>query len=293
MAPYSILFHHPFQLSAYLILITALISLWVFKKIWVWLPITLLSLSIALYSNVIAYTVLIPLSFLGASLFLMLLQLPPFIRAFLIIIAASAAFGLFFHLVHGTNNLLLYQGIVKEGSIQYTFYWNYDKGIAGLLLLAIGLPLISDPMHFRLALKRSILWAALTISALLAMAYGLDLIRFDVSIPGFFPLWALSNLFFVAMAEEALFRGLLQRELADALPEKWGWMLSILIISTAFALAHLFFTQDMRYVLLTFGAGLFYGFTYATTKSIEASIVVHFLVNTTHILFFSYPFLAG
>lgn len=292
MAPYYALFEHPFQFAAYLLLITAIISLWVLKRLWVWIPLTCISLGFAFYGGIIQPVILIPIGFLAASLFLLHLNIPPIIRTALVVISGAAALGLFSHMVQGTHNLLLFQGIVKKGSAPYSLYWNYDKGIAGLLLLAIAHPLISDPMHFRLAFKRGILWAFLTIAALMGMAYGLDLIRLNPSVPPFFPLWLIANLFFVAVAEEALFRGLLQKELTDALPQKWGWILSILIVSSLFALAHLIFTFDMRYVLLSFGAGLFYGLTFSTTQSIEASIVVHFLVNATHILFFSYPYLA-
>ena len=39
-------------------------------------------------------------------------------------------------------------------------------------------------------------------------------------------------------------------------------------------------------------AGLFYGYVYHRTKRLEAAIFVHFLVNLTHFLFFSYPMAA-
>jgi len=292
MDPYYTLIDHPFQFASYLVLITTIITLWVYKKVWVWAPLAACSLGLALYSDLAPLVVLIPIGFLTLSLSLLSLNTPPIIRLFIVVIAATAAFALFSHLIKGTNNLLLFQGTVKPGSIPYTMYWNFDKGFAGMLLLAIAHPLISDPMHFKLALRRSILWAGLSIICLLGTAYAFDMIRFDLSVSGMLPLWILSNLFFVAIAEEALFRGLLQRELSDALPQRFGPLLSVLIVALAFALVHLVVIFDMRYALLAFGAGLFYGLTYSTTKSIEASIFVHFLVNATHIIFFSYPFLS-
>jgi membrane protease YdiL (CAAX protease family) len=44
------------------------------------------------------------------------------------------------------------------------------------------------------------------------------------------------------------------------------------------------------YVALSFIAGLFYGYAMMLTKRIEASIIVHFIVNLVHILMFTYPY---
>ena len=40
-------------------------------------------------------------------------------------------------------------------------------------------------------------------------------------------------------------------------------------------------------------AGMGYGFAYLKTRRIEAAVLVHFLVNFTHLLFFSYPMLTA
>ncbi len=292
MHPYTVILNHPLAFSAYLTLMTSLVSLWIFKKWFVWGALALVSGSLAYASGIIDLPVLVPVTFLLLSLLTLQLRLHGILRAFLVLIAFLSSFSLFLHLSQGTNNLLLFQGILKNGSVPYRYFWSYDKGLVGLLILGVAHPLLSDPMHWKLVAPKICLFSVLSLLALLGGAYALSVVAFDPSLPKFLPLWILGQFFFVCIAEEALYRGLLQRELTDALPEKWGWFASILLVASLFSLMHLISSEDVRYLLLAFGAGLMYGCTYTSTRSIEASILVHFVVNTTHILLFSYPALA-
>ncbi|WP_419656688.1 putative CAAX protease family protein [Desulfosarcina variabilis str. Montpellier] len=49
---------------------------------------------------------------------------------------------------------------------------------------------------------------------------------------------------------------------------------------------------DLKYVILATAAGWGYGIIFQRTGSIDASIMTHFGLNTTHFIFFTYPALA-
>ena len=83
----------------------------------------------------------------------------------------------------------------------------------------------------------------------------------------------------VALAEEFLFRGLLQQRLSL-------WLRSspagCIMASIAFGLVHLPFGRfpNWRFALLAGIAGLFYGRAYAKSGGIRAAMVAHALMNT-------------
>ncbi len=105
--------------------------------------------------------------------------------------------------------------------------------------------------------------------------------------PGSLPSsWA--NLFFTCIAEEALFRGFLQRQLAMSLAKfRFGTWIALAVVAVLFGIAHA--GGGITYVLLATVAGLGYGWAYHRTQRIEASILLHFTLNSIHILLFRAP----
>ena len=95
----------------------------------------------------------------------------------------------------------------------------------------------------------------------------------------------LGMLWVVALAEEFLFRGLLQQRLSLWLGSSTaGWV----VASIAFGLVHLPFGRfpNWRFALVAGIAGLFYGRAYAKSGGIRAAMVAHALMNTcTQMLF--------
>lgn len=99
------------------------------------------------------------------------------------------------------------------------------------------------------------------------------------------PLWLLVPTFLgflwvVALAEEFVFRGILQPALGRMLHNRWaGWILASLL----FGAVHLPFRSfpNYRFALLATVAGLFYGWAYMKAQSIRAAMVAHALTATT------------
>lgn len=130
--------------------------------------------------------------------------------------------------------------------------------------------------------------AVLTLAAaavLLGSAFALGYVNWDPKLPSFAQVWTLSNLFFVSVPEECLFRGLLQGGLAP-----WGRRSAWVIASLLFGLFH--FQGGLENVLLATIAGFFFGYAYLRTGRIESAILLHFIVNTVHFYLFTYPRLA-
>jgi membrane protease YdiL (CAAX protease family) len=121
-----------------------------------------------------------------------------------------------------------------------------------------------------------------------ACALALGHVRFDPKWPAILPHFAWANLLFTCTAEEALFRGLIQRELqGDARGGRVRTSAGLVVASVLFGAAH--FAGGASLVALATLAGLGYGWIFWRTNRIEASILTHFTVNLTHLLLFTYP----
>ena len=88
---------------------------------------------------------------------------------------------------------------------------------------------------------------------------------------------------FVGLGEELLFRGLLQRDLTNALNWKWG----IFLASLMFAVMHLTW-RSIPELFFVFFAGVILGYLYYKTKSLVAPIVMHGIGNVTLVAIMPY-----
>lgn len=79
---------------------------------------------------------------------------------------------------------------------------------------------------------------------------------------------------FVGFAEELLFRGILQQDLADLL----GWKSALLLSSLVFGIMHLTW-RSVPEVLFTVCAGLVLGYIYHRTRNLAGPIVLHGVNN--------------
>lgn len=203
------------------------------------------------------------------------------------IVALALALGL--HILPGFHNPVVISDVrLANDSLPYTLQLNYDKALAGLFLLWLSRPLLQKPGNILLMIKQSAPIAMLTIGLVIALSLLLDYIRLDMKLPTFFYYWLWANLFFTCVAEEALFRGFLQQQISLGLINiRHGAFAALISCAVLFGLAHA--GGGMIYVILATVAGVGYGAVFLRTGRIEASILLHFMLNTVHILFFSYP----
>ncbi|WP_429146811.1 CPBP family intramembrane glutamic endopeptidase [Aeromonas rivipollensis] len=191
------------------------------------------------------------------------------------------AMALTLHLVPGFDNLKVLDRVqAGPASVPFTLYLNLDKPLIffGLLL---ALPALLGPggtMRWRpLALLM------LPLAALLIIAWQLGALKPEVGLPHWWWLFAFNNLVFTCVAEEALFRGLIQQGVASR-SKPW---LGLLVASLLFGAAHL--AGGPLLVLFAALAGACYGLAFQLSGRLSVAILLHFLFNFAHLALFTYP----
>lgn len=192
------------------------------------------------------------------------------------------------HLLPGVWNSLALDGIrLSPDSIPYKIYLNLDKPFMGFCLLYSVIP--SSELRFdRSVLRWTLGIVGVLVALMMPLALAIHYVRVDLKVPEILPLWLINNLVFVCVAEESFFRGLVQGELRRKLGSsklvEWS---ALFLGAVLFGLSH--FKGGPAYIVLAGISGLFYGFAYLKTKSFFSPVLVHFLFNLIHLLFFSYP----
>ena len=207
-----------------------------------------------------------------------------------IVVVLAVALGA--HEVPWVHNVLVLDGVsVSDSSASYTLHWNYDKGFAGVLLYSVCVQPQETPQWKRAILITGVV-AFVTVVVVGVAATSTGYIAWDPKLPAMLAVWVPANLLLTCVAEESFFRGLLQRQLGGFL----GGMLpapalvALFVAAVAFGTAHV--AGGTTYVLLATLAGIGYGTAYHLTGRVEAGILVHFLLNLSHLLLFTYPFVA-
>lgn len=188
------------------------------------------------------------------------------------------------HLLPGFENWLQFDQIqLSEQSRPFSLYLNLDKPIAFFLLLLL-LPDLTGryQLNFSASVQLlSISLLAIVVLSLLAVALGF--VALEWKLPDWWWLFALNNLLFTSVVEEAFFRGYLQRLCG----EKTGPVVAILLVALLFGLAHL--AGGVWYAMLAGLAGIFYGYLYWRSGSLAVAVAGHFAVNLVHFLALTYP----
>jgi uncharacterized protein len=197
------------------------------------------------------------------------------------------------HLLPGFDNpLLVRDAVLSPGAAPYTLYFNFDKTIAGILLLCVGvsaLPQSKQSPGSALRIAAPLMMANVLLVMLLSLAF--DYVSWQPHWTPFFWLWAVANLFLTCFSEEAFFRGFIQREVVMRMTgSAYASSVSIGISAVLFGMAH--FAGGWTYVLLATVAGAGYAWIYDRTQRLELAMLAHFALNAVHFLLFSYPYRA-
>ena len=228
--------------------------------------------------------------FAGSCLAAVRTAFPTALRALAWGVVVILAVALATHEVPWIHNVLVLDGVsVSDSSANYTLYWNYDKGFAGVLLYSVCVQPQETP-HWQRAIAATGTIAILTAVLVGVAATATGFVAWDPKWPAILAVWVPANLLLTCVAEESFFRGLVQRQLGRFLD---GWvpapaLVALLVAAMAFGAAHI--AGGITYVLLATLAGIGYGAAYFFTGRVEAGILVHFLVNLSHLVLFTYPF---
>ncbi len=138
------------------------------------------------------------------------------------------------HAIPGFHNpKVLDAVVVGPQSIPFSMYFNMDKAVVPFFLITCMPTLfVAKPLYKAGKVGWGIL--VLAIPALLLLAVALGGLRIEPHAPEWFAQFALANIFFVSLAEEALFRGYLQQRLSRVVHP----VVALLIASLIFGLMH-------------------------------------------------------
>ncbi|AHF77063.1 putative metal-dependent protease [Sodalis praecaptivus] len=164
----------------------------------------------------------------------------------------------------------------------FTLYYGLDKALIPFLLLGCLPSLFATSAQPNVAPWRWVL-LLLCVPGLLLLAMALGGLAPELHAPVWLGNFMLANLFFVSLAEEALFRGYIQRRLGQLT----GGLPALFITALLFGLAHL--QSGLLMVIFAALAGLVYGLAWKWSGRLWVAVAVHFALNMLHLLFFTYP----
>lgn len=274
----------------YLLLSLSLISVWVTRRHFLWILFLTAGFITGLLTNTLKITAVLPvILMLALSWGYYKKESSIYFKTLCGVLYFLSGIGLFLHIFPGFNNWKVISNVVlSKGSIPYNMYLNFDKPLVALSFFVFGQELIRDRERLKQVIVRALPIAIIGIFTVMCFAYLFSYIKFYPKFPEETYIWMFSNLFLTCMAEEAFFRGFIQTTLIGIMSKiKGAEIMGLILASVLFGIAH--YAGGILYVVLASIAGLFYGLVYLRTASIEASILTHFLVNTTHFLLFTYP----
>ncbi|MDF1678811.1 MAG: CPBP family intramembrane metalloprotease [Legionellaceae bacterium] len=279
----------------YGLLYTTVIALWIpkFKPVPLWSILLTLLIGIGLVTQHLQLDALLPILLLNIALWQLKKTegtLP--IRVFsglMILILGVGLMGFLFPGFH--NQRVLNQVYISADAIPFTLYLNLDKTILGILIIGWLHPRINTLTAWLSLFKNILPKLGCLILIVGGLSFFLGFVRFDAKYSSYLLIWAPTNLLFVCLAEEAFFRGFIQKYLTRILTFiPYSAYVAIGCAAILFGLAH--YKGGVQYMFLATVAGIGYGWAYFKTKKIEAAILIHFLLNLIHFLFFTYPALA-
>ncbi len=284
-----------FVITTYILLFLTVVFLWVRTKPPLWLGLLLVTIISGYLSGLVTAIAILPIALMVLACWYcgqltMSDALQPVLKGIVAIVVLIIAILLGFHLLPGFNNQTLVRNLViSPGSAPYTQWLNFDKTIAGLLILGLCYRgLMTTRREWMEALRRAAPIILINIAIVVGLAFVFGFVRFDPKWSAFFPMWAIVNLFFTCMSEEALFRGFIQRELDLRLQKyRFGRVVAIAVSAILFGLIH--YAGGVTYVLLAMVAGVGYAIVFQRSGRIEMAILAHFLLNTVHFLLLTYP----
>ncbi len=211
------------------------------------------------------------------------------LRALAHICFAALSFLLFFHFVPGINNFKIFDAVyVGQHCTPFTMYFNMENGIIAFLLMHMAVSTARTRDEWKQVFVSTGIYGSICIVSLMAVAMASGFVKFNPKFPPQTFWFLMNNLMLVCIAQEAFFRGYIQKHLSDWCENhRISKMLALVVASIIFGLRH--YQSGVPMIVLSTIAGLFYGAAYMRNNRIEAAILVHFGLNAAHFFFFSYP----
>src|SRR5690606_32287057 len=176
-----------------------------------WLIPAVLAVVTAAVAGVIEPTGVLLLVVLGAACGAAAGAAGPALRAGAHVVVLVVVAGLMLHALPGFHNPVVVDRVVLgPGAAPYTKYLNFDKGMAGLLLLAVYLPQLPARDEGARHVGAFVWRFALVTAVVLALSIAAGFVQPQPKAPDWWPLWVWSMVFLTALPEEVVFRGVVQ-----------------------------------------------------------------------------------
>jgi membrane protease YdiL (CAAX protease family) len=201
----------------------------------------------------------------------------------------------FLHQIPTIDNIELLTNIkLSKNSSNFDLWLNFDKPLIAIFLLFFAYNPPKKFSDYKNIFIQTIKLFVPLLTILLALGTFGNFLVFDPKFPNFEItfLWLIKMVFLTIFAEEFFFRFFMQNSVILLLKNskyfsKNSQIIGLILTSIIFGLTH--FSQGFIFILLATICGFFYGLIFIRTRYIEASILLHFLINFTHFIFFSYP----
>ncbi|GAB3485175.1 CPBP family intramembrane glutamic endopeptidase [Azotobacter salinestris] len=198
--------------------------------------------------------------------------------------ALLASLALAAHLLPGFTPLWLAEPRqLSPDAPAYGVRLSWDKLLLGATLLGWWWTETTTRARARAWPYRAWACALATLLGVPLLALAMGLVAWQPKWPAELPVWLAVNFGVTVLAEELLFRGLLQ----DVLVQRLGTALGITLSATLFGLAHAPFS--LPFALLAGVAGLGYGGVMQLSGRLATAVLLHGAINLLHFLLLSYP----
>ena len=266
-----IFWNNPISSLCFFAFAMSFITLWIRKTAWLWGSFLFIAYLLAFQAKIAGWLSLIPILILLICHIMLNREVSKGSRFLLFSAAVATSFALGFHFLPGFHNWhLVSNETVSPGAYPYNLWLNFDKPFMGIFALALGIPLIASRAQLIRVFKLALPMTVLGILIIMGITLHFNLVAWNPKIPVFFFVWFFDNLIFVSIAEEAFFRGFLQKELF-----RWfggnsaAAFASVCATSLFFTLLHLFWVADLPFLCVVFVTSIIYGTIYQVTRSIK------------------------
>lgn len=211
------------------------------------------------------------------------------LRVPLLVLTGLCAFLLAVHRLPGFDNPLVAGAVqVSRGAPPFSLYANFDKAVAGIVLMGVFCAPLRNVAAWGPLLRRTAPVLLATLVVVLGAGTLFGVVAPDPKWTPLAPWFLVINLLFTCVAEEAFFRAFLLGGLARACAGwRFGTALAVAVSTALFGLAHA--GGGAALVALAALAGLGYAAAYLRSGRIEGAILTHFALNAVHFVAFTYP----
>lgn len=199
------------------------------------------------------------------------------------LLVLAFACGLMIHWVFGFHNVkVIDHASAGPESTPFSMYYNFDKALLLFVLLIAMRSLFVSATSDKLAKWQWLLLVA-AVPALLLVAVLLGGLKPESHAPHWLFKFIFANIFFVSLAEEAMFCGYLQQRLSGFMHS----VLALFIAALSFGAMHL--AGGIMLVVFAALAGVIYGLAWMWSGRLWVAVLFHAGLNILHLLFFTYP----